>query len=160
MESSQDHDVLGMSREDRRWTVVLLGAGGAVLLAILPWVLDLLSGVPLVPFREVGNWVSSFDQPWAAAARVGVGLLAGVALALVTIWDEHRIEVHDDTLVLVHGDDRRTLRRDQVLGIHRDGKKVVVDGEGGRVLFARPLEAKRDRVREVFLARGWPWESN
>ncbi len=160
MESTGDRDVLGMSASDRAWTFVILGGGGAVLLAVLPWLLDLLAGFPFVPFRGVADWVSSFDQWWAPFARTGLGLVAGVVLALLTIVDEYRLEVGDEEIVVVHDKDRRTVRRDQVLGIHRDGKKVTIDGSGGRTLFDHKVDAPRERVREAFVGRGWPWESD
>ncbi|MGJ9414268.1 hypothetical protein ACHAAC_16315 [Aeromicrobium sp. CF4.19] len=160
MSGSVDRDVLGMSPSDRVWAFVLLGGGGALLLGILPWLLDLLAGFPFIPFGDVVDWLGSFDQWWAPLLRIGLGLLAGVVLALLTIWDEHRLEVGEEDIVVLHGDDRRTLRRDQVVGIHRDGKKVTIDGDQGRVLFSQKLEAGRDDVRSAFVSREWPWESD
>ncbi len=52
------------------------------------------------------------------------------------------------------------LTRDQVVGIHRDRKKIVIDGTHGRRLFAEQVEAKRDAVRAAFVERGWPYESD
>jgi hypothetical protein len=52
------------------------------------------------------------------------------------------------------------LRRDQVVGVHRAGTKVTIDGDHGRVLFSETLEAPRDRVREAFLTHAYPWESD
>lgn len=160
MDSREGRDVLGMSRADKVWTFVVLGAGGALLVGALPWLLDWLGSVPFIPFKGVADWMTGFDQWWAPLARIGGGLLVGLVLALLTVWDEYRLEVGSLDIVVVHGDDRRTLRRDQVVGIHRDGKKVTIDGEHGRVLFDQKLEAKREDVRAAFLAREWPWESD
>ncbi|KQP26688.1 MULTISPECIES: hypothetical protein [unclassified Aeromicrobium] len=150
---------LRMTDTDRVWTFVLLGGGGGALLLVLPWLLDLVSGFPLVPFEAVAEWVAGFDEPWAWAARLAVGGLLGSALAAFAIADEHRILLGDDQLVVVHGSDQRILRREQVVGVHRDGKRLVIDGDHGRVLFDETLEAPRDQVREAFLAHAYPWES-
>lgn len=149
-----------MSTSDRIWTFTVFGGAGALLLAALPWLLDLLGGFPFIPFRDVADWLSAFDQWWAPVLRIGLGLLAGLALAVFAVVDEHRLEVGDEEIVVIHDRDRRTLRRDQVVGIHRDGKLVTIDGTEGRTLFQHTLEVPRARVREVFLARGWPWESD
>lgn len=148
--------MLGMSTADRAWTFVIFGGGGAVLLAALPWLLDL----PFIPFRDVADWLSSFDQWWAPVLRTGLGLVAGLVIAVLVVVDEYRLEVGDEEIVVIHDKDRRILRRDQVVGIHRDGKRVTIDGTEGRTLFEQTVEAPRDLVREVFLARQWPWESD
>ncbi len=151
---------LRMSDEDRVWAFVLLGGGGGLLLLALLWLTDLVGGLPVVPFEGSAEWVASFDASWAWAARLGIGVVLGSALAAFSILDEHRLLVSDDRLVAVHGKDRRVLRRDQVVGVHRAGKKLTIDGDHGRVLFSGPLEAPRDRVREAFLAHAYPWESD
>lgn len=151
---------LRMTDADRAWTVALLGGGGALLLLLLPWLLELLSGFPFVPFGDVARWVAGFDAPWAWAARAAVGALGGVALAVLTVLDEHRVLVRDEELVLLHGSDRRTIPRDQVVGVHRAGKRLVVDGTHGRRIFDERLEAPRAEVREAFLAHAYPWESD
>lgn len=150
---------LRMSDADRVWTFVLLAGGGAALLLVLPWLLDLVSGFPWVPFEDVARWVAGFDAPWAWAARLAAGAAVGGALAVLTIVDEHRVVVRDEELVLVHGRDRRTAARDQVVGVYLDGRRLVVDGTQGRRLFHERLEAPRHQVREAFLAHAYPWES-
>lgn len=89
-----------------------------------------------------------------------VGLLLGLVAALFVIADEYGLEVHQDSVVVVHGEDRRTIPRADIVGIHRDGKKVHIDGRGGRVIFAESIDAGRDAVREAFTSRGYPYESS
>ncbi len=150
---------LGSEREDVVWTYGLLGAGGAAVLLLAPLAASWLADVPVIPFSEPLRWVGDFDEPWQWALRGVVGLLLGLAAAAVVLESEHHLEVHDDRVVVQHGKDRRTLARDQVVGIHRDGKKVVIDGTHGRTLFDHPVEAKRAAVRTAFVDRGWPYES-
>ncbi len=150
---------LGSERDDVIWTYVLLGAGGAAVLLLAPLAANWLAGVPFIPFSEPLRWVGDFDAPWQWLLRGALGLAIGLVGAAVVLESEHHLEVHDDRLVVQHGKDRRTLERDQVVGIHRDGKKVVIDGTHGRRLFDHPVEAKRDAVRSAFVDRGWPYES-
>lgn len=150
---------LGMTREDVRWTYALLGGGGLLLLLLGPLVATWLAGVPFVPFSDALRWVGDFDQPWAWVVRPLLGLLLGLGAAFLVVVDEWRLEVHDDHVTVVHDEDRRRLERAAIVGIHLDGKKVVIDGEGGRVLFERSVEAKRAAVREAFVSRGYPFEN-
>ncbi len=152
--------VLGPTREDHIWTLVLLGGGGIVVLLVAPIVAGWLAEVPFIPFAEPLRWVGGFDEPWQWAARAGIGLVAGLVLAVLAIADEHRLEVDDDQVVVIHGDDRRTLRRDMIVGIHRDGGALVIDGTQGRTLLKKKIEAPKDAVRDAFVSRGYPWESN
>ncbi|WP_229054699.1 hypothetical protein [Aeromicrobium sp. Leaf350] len=154
-----DHDLLGSSREDTVWTYVLLGGGGALVLLLAPLLAAWLADVPFIPFSEPLRWVGDFDEPWQWVVRGVVGLVLGLVLAAVELESQYSLEVHDDRVVVVHGQDRRTLTRDQVVGIHRDRKKVVIDGTQGRRLFEETVEAKREAVRRAFVDRGYPYES-
>lgn len=150
---------LGFTRSDRIWAYAMFGGGGLLVFLLAPVLSSWLAAIPIVPFKGVLEWVASFDQPWAWVVRPAVGLLIGLGVAFLAIVDEHRLVVGSDSVVVLHDKDRRTLRRDQIVGVHLEGKKVVIDGTQGRVLFNRQVEAKRDKIRAAFLDHGYPWES-
>ncbi|WP_018155153.1 YqeB family protein [Demetria terragena] len=151
---------LGQSKADRAWTYVIFGGGGLLVLLVAPLLSDWLASIPVVPFKGVLEWVGSFDQTWAWIARPVMGLILGLVVAVLAVADERHLIVSHDTVVIVHDQDRRTLRRDQIVGIHRDGKKVTIDGDSGRVLFDHRVEAPKDAVRAAFVDRGYPYESD
>lgn len=153
------YDDLGSTREDAVWTYVLLGAGGVVLLTAGPPLAAWLADFPFVPFSDVLRWVGERDSAWAWVARTALGLLAGLVGAFLVLVDEWRLEVHDEAVVVVHDKDRRRLAKESIVGIHLDGKKVVIDGTEGRRLFDKRVEAKPRRIKEAFAARGYPLES-
>ncbi|WGX99364.1 hypothetical protein [Nocardioides sp. L-11A] len=153
------YDDLGSSREDKIWTYAICAAGGILILTLGPLLARWLADVPFVPFKEPLRWVGGFDQPWAWAARVALGLVAGLVVALLTLVDEWHLEVHDDAVVVVHDQDRRRLPREAIVGIHLEGKKIVIDGTDGRRLFEKPVEAGRERVKLAFASRGYPLET-
>ena len=153
------YDDLGSTRADRIWTYVLLGSGGVLLLTLGPLVAAWLAEVPFVPFQDLLHRVGDLDQPWAWVARPVIGLLGGLAGAFLVLADEWRLEVHDDAVVVVHDRDRRRLVRDAVIGIHLEGRKVVIEGTDGRRLFDKPVEAKRERIKSAFAVRGYPLET-
>lgn len=151
--------VLGMNRQDRVWTYVLFCGGGALLFLFAPLLAEWLRSVPIVPFKEALEWVGSLDQPWAWFARPAAGAVLGAVFAMVVIADEHLLEVRSDSVVIVHDKDRRRVARDQIEAIHLDGKKVIIEGAGGRTVFDQSVEAKRDEVRAAFSERGYPFET-
>ena len=151
--------VLGMTREDKVWLFGLLGGGGLLLLLALPWLVRLLTELPFIPFAGPLRWLGSFDDPWAWVLRPLLGLVLGSVIAGVVVAREYRLEVADDSVVVVRGEDRRRMAKDGIVGVYRERKKVVIHGTGGRVLFDGEVEAPKDAVREAFVARGYPWES-
>lgn len=153
------YDDLGSTREDKLWTYAIFAAGGVLLLTVGPLLARWLADVPFVPFKDPLRWVGDFDQPWAWVARPAIGLVAGLVGAFLVLVDEWRLEVHDDAVVVVHDRDRRRLAREAVIGVHLDGKKVVIDGADGRRLFEKPVEAGRERVKQAFASRGYPFET-
>jgi len=153
------YDDLGSTREDKIWTYALIAAGGVLLLTVGPIVARWLADVPFVPFKEQLRWVDGYDEPWAWAVRVAVGLIGGLVGALIVLADEWRLEVHDDAVVVVHDQDRRRLTRASIAGIHLNRKTVVIEGADGRLLFDKQVEAKPARIKAAFSSRGYPLES-
>ncbi|RBY87557.1 hypothetical protein DQ240_07980 [Blastococcus sp. TF02A-26] len=148
-----------MTREDRAWLYALFGGGGLALLLAAPWLAGWLDAVPFIPFSGVLDWLASLDSAAWWVLRPAIGLVAGVGLAAFVIADEYQLEVGDDAVVVVRGRDRRRVSREQVVGVYRERKKVVIHGTGGRVLFDQQVEAPKDAVRAAFADRGYPWES-
>ncbi|WP_446664950.1 YqeB family protein [Flexivirga sp. B27] len=150
---------LGFTRDDVLWMVAIFGVLAGGLLGAAPWIARWLRDIPAVPFHAALDQLASFDQPWSHVARPALGIVLGVGAALVIVLTAHRLEVYDDHLVIRRGDDRRSIARDDIVGIHRDGKKIVIDGKQGRRIFADEVEAKAQQVRAAFLDRGYPYES-
>lgn len=154
-----DVDHLGSSRSDAAWTYVLLAGGGAVALSLLPLLSALLGDLSFLPFQDLIERVGSMDGWLGWLLRPAIGLVVGAVAAAFVLDDEWRLEVGDDALVIVHRRDRRRVARAEVVGVHLDGRKVVVEGTAGRVLHEERNEAPRDRVLAAFRTRGYPLES-
>lgn len=150
---------LGFTRADLLWMMGIFGVLAAAVLGAAPWIAGWLREIPAVPFHDVLNHIADFDQTWAHVARPVLGLLIGVVAAVLIVATAHRLEVYDDHLVIRRGDDRRSIPRTDIVGIYREGKKVVIDGTAGRRIFEDDVEAKADEVRAAFVDRGYPYES-
>lgn len=149
---------LGLTGSDKTWVYALSVGGGFLLGLLAPWLADLLREVPFVPFKPALEWIGDVTQWWAWIARPAGGLALGLLAALVIIDEEYILEISDDEIIVLRGDNRRHLPKAKVVGVHRDGKRIIIDGEHGRVLFDKSVEASRDKVAQAFTAHGYPWE--
>lgn len=149
---------LGMTGADTAFLAVLgavLGAGAAALLPIAArWVEE--RGVP---FPGILQLLASFDSDWLVWGRPVIGLVVGVIAALLISRAEPVLHVSDEGVLVEKGDSRRRIRREDVAGVYRDGKKLVIETEQGRRLYDGDVEGKRDLVRATFVDRGYPWEN-
>lgn len=138
------------------WVVFPLVGGvvGWFLPGLAEWVVDDLPDLPgKGPFRLV----ASFPRGPATLVAAGVGVVAGLALALIAAYERLEVSTARDGVTLKRGDKRTTVRRERVWGAFADGKElVIVDRDG-----AEPAREKHDlpraAVAAAFRAHGYPW---
>lgn len=132
-----------------------LGTGAAALLPMVArWVEE--RGVP---FPGILQFLASFDSDWLVWGRPAIGLVVGLVAALVIVHNEPALTVTGDSVLVEKGDSRRRIKRADVAGVYRDGKKLVIETEQGRRLYEGDVEGGRDLVRATFVDRGYPWEN-
>ncbi|MFS0698758.1 hypothetical protein AB6N24_02180 [Cellulomonas sp. 179-A 4D5 NHS] len=156
---SRSTTVGGFDREGRLWVLVVLGAGGVALGALLPAVAGRLRDAPWVPFEGPLRLLSSFDASWLTWGRPAIGLAAGLGAAVWVVSASPVLEVDaDEVQVRRHGRVERVLARATVASVHPRGSKLVLETEHGRTLFADDVEGDRAAVRRAFVEHGYPWE--
>ncbi len=147
-----------MTGGDTAFLVVIGAALGAGVAALLPvaarWVEE--RGVP---FPGILQLLASFDSDWLVWGRPVIGLVVGVVAALLITHSEPALTVSTDSVLVEKGDSRRRIKREDVAGVYRDGKKLVIETEQGRRLYEGGVEGRRDLVRAAFVDRGYPWEN-
>lgn len=156
--AAQEPVRLGMTGGDAAFLGVLgaaLGAGAAALLPIAArWVEE--RGVP---FPGILQLLASFDSDWLVWGRPVIGLVIGLVAALVIAHAEPVLTVSTDSVLVEKGASKRRIRRADVAGVYRDGKKLVIETEQGRRLYDGDVEGKHELVRATFVDRGYPWEN-
>ncbi|WP_432790278.1 hypothetical protein QYM46_00475 [Brevibacterium sp. K11IcPPYGO002] len=150
-------ETFALSRTD----VVVIGLVcigiGVALCFFLPALGSLAATFP-IPFGDVIEKLSRFDQAWVVIARpiIGgaLGLIAAFFIAASTtplIVDEHGITIgRDDDHPL------RISRASFSTAYFADGKLVVVT-EGGHQAFKGDIEGKKAAIAEAFTSRGYRW---
>jgi hypothetical protein len=107
--------------------------------------------------RGPAGVLAGLPRGWATAGAVTIGLLGGALMA---------VQAMRDSLRVVIGDDRATVRRDGrsaivarqgVAAVFVDGGRLVVLDEAGRELARERSDQSRARLAAAFAGHGWPW---
>lgn len=144
-----------------RTDVVIIGLVcigiGVALGFFLPTLGSIAATFP-IPFGDVIEKLSRFDQAWVVIARpiIGgaLGLIATFVIASSTTplrIDEHRITIGRDDNHPLH-----ISRASFSTAYFADGKLVVVT-EGGHQAFKGDVEGKKAAIAEAFTSRGYRW---
>lgn len=141
--------------------LVLFWAGFPVVGAGLAWLVtvaaDWLVGLPWVPFRFVFRLLSELPDPQGTVGALAVGVVAGLALAGVATWERLIVTVTADRVVLRHKGHDEQASRAAVRAVFLDGRRLVLLGPVDEELVRLPCDLDRRRLREAFLAYGYPW---
>ncbi|OYO04230.1 YqeB family protein [Enemella evansiae] len=133
---------------------VVAGVGLGLL---LPWLGGLAARFPL-PYGDVLEKLSAFDQPTVVALRPAIGAVLGLLAALVLAHSVPVVTVGPDDIRIRRGGGERVLPRSEIAGIHREGGNYVIETAAGRVLYRGGIEGSRKEVRAALVERGYPWE--
>ncbi|TDE98906.1 hypothetical protein EXU48_01540 [Occultella glacieicola] len=155
--SDEPATVLAMGTQDK-WLVAVIGAAlGVGVGFLLPWLGTVAARYP-IPFAGPIEHLSSFEAPELMVLRPVIGALVGLVVAAVVISGSPRITVSGAEIRIVKGDDERRIERAQVAGVYREGSALMIDSVEGRQLYKGDVEAPRVKVRDAFVAHGYPWE--
>lgn len=138
--------------------VLLIGiAAGTGLGMLLPVLGGLAARFPL-PYGDVLEKLSAFDQPLVVTLRPLIGAALGLLAAVAILHTVPVVTIEQDRIRIRKGSAERVLARGDIAGIHRDGSRYVVESPTGRVLYRGEIEGSRHEVRDALVERGYPWE--
>jgi hypothetical protein len=146
-----------------RWGQALYVLVPAVVGAGLGWALtalvDLLLGLPWIPFRGPLSLIDSVPDQIAVPVLIGLGLLAGVIFGLYALHEELSITVDDQRVRLRRGDADRRLDRTAVADVFLDGKDLVLLGHDSNELARERTDRPVTRLADAFTQHGYPWRA-
>lgn len=132
----------------------LLGAGlGAGLTALSGWI----AGLPWFPFQGLFELLDRWPDERAYPIGAGLGLLGGLALAVVAVRDRLTVTVGHHTVRLHRDGHGRDVARADVAGVFVDGEALVLLDTAGGELAREKSDLDTERLREAFTRQGWPW---
>lgn len=134
----------------------LAGAGaGWLLQALAGWLADL----PWVPFKGLIELIASVadNEPAATVVSLAAGGVVGLVLAFIGAMEMLVVRVSDGEVTLRRGDKTQTVNRIAVRAVFVDGKQLVLVGRDAEELAREGFDLGADRMRDAFLAHGFPW---
>ncbi|MFC0526900.1 YqeB family protein [Phytohabitans kaempferiae] len=134
----------------------LAGAGaGWLLQALAGWLADL----PWIPFKGPIELLASVadNEPLATIVSLAVGAVVGLVLAFIGAMETLRVAITDSDVTLRRGDAKQTVNRSDVRAVFVDGKQLVLLGRESEELAREGFDLGADRMRDGFLAHGYPW---
>ncbi|MGC2939077.1 MULTISPECIES: YqeB family protein [unclassified Brevibacterium] len=136
--------------------LVCIGVGVA-LGFFLPALGSLAAKFP-IPFGEVIEKLSRFDQPWVVAARPIIGAVLGIVAAFFIAASTTPLRV-DDHGITIGRDDDHPLRisKGSFSTAYFDGDDLTILTSGGHQAFKGDVEGKKDAIAEAFTSRGYRW---
>ena len=136
-------------------------AGLPVAGAVVVWLLKLLANwavtLSWVPFRGPLELVDSVPEPWATVGALGVGLVAGLVLSLISHGERLSVTVTADNVRIVGDEYDRTFARADVSAVFVDRSKLVLLGTDTAELVRRPSELDVQALAAAFDRHGYPW---
>lgn len=150
--------VLGYPRGDLLTIVIGMPVLGLLLGIALPPLARWLTDLPVLPWRDGITFVGSLDKPWQTAIVTGVGLVAGLLLAVTELVETLKLRLTDRELVTEQHERTRAVERAHVSAVFLDGKELVVLDETSRELVRGVHKTPAAALAKAFRAHGYPWQ--
>lgn len=146
-----------LSRSDVVVTGIVCIGIGVALGFFLPALGSIAATFP-IPFGDIIEKLSRFDQAWVVIARPIIGGLLGLIAAFFIAASTTPLVVDEHGITIGRDDDHplRISRASFSTAYFADGKLVVVT-EGGHQAFKGDVEGKKAAIAEAFTSRGYRW---
>lgn len=111
-----------------------------------------------IPFGDVIEKLSRFDQAWVVIARPIIGGALGLIATFVIAASTTPLRIDEHGITIGRDDDHplRISRSSFSTAYFAEGKLVVVT-EGGHQAFKGDVEGKKAAIAEAFTSHGYRW---
>lgn len=135
----------------------VVGAGVVWLLrALVAWA----ATVPHLPLPGTLRFIGTLPHQQVSLAGLGVGAVAGLILVFLAERDYVTVSVDHHEVRLARAGDARTVRREQVGAVFRDGKHLIIlDHATGELARQGGDLPNAGRTEAAFTAYGYPWRT-
>jgi hypothetical protein len=129
-------------------------AAGWLLKALAEWATSL----PWVPFQGPLELVATVPDPEATIGSLALGIVGGLAVAMLAEQDYVRVTVGDDQVTITRGGSSQPVPRASIGAVFLDGKQLVLLGHATEELAREGGDLPdAERLQAAFAARGYPW---
>lgn len=111
-----------------------------------------------IPFGDIVEKLSQFDQAWVVIARPIVGAVLGAIATFVITASTTPLHISNDEIIIGRPDDHPLrISRASFSTAYFDGNDLTILTEGGHQAYKGDVEGKKDKVAEAFTSRGYRW---
>jgi hypothetical protein len=148
---------------DPAWAVGLMWLGLPLAGAGVGWLLQAVAGwlaeLEWIPFQGPIELLASVadNEPLATIVSLAAGAVVGLGLAFMGALETLSVRITDGEVTLTRGDITHKVSRNAVRAVFVDGKQLVLLGREAEELAREGFDLGADRLRDGFLAHGYPW---
>jgi hypothetical protein len=136
--------------------VVCVGIGVA-LGFLLPMLGSVAATFP-IPFGDVIEKLSRFDQPWVVTARPIIGAALGIIATFFVVGSTKPLSIDDEGITIGRDDENRLrISRASFSTAYFDDGDLVIVTKGGHQAYKGDAEGKKSQVAKAFTSRGYRW---
>lgn len=155
---SDNHTLLNFSKTDK----VILWFGFPIIGLVFGWSLPSIaewgSSLPWLPFQGPLKLIASYNGAWVGFVTMILGLIAGIALTLLSFHESLEASVFDDKVILKLRDEKIILKKQDISLVFMDDKKqLVMLGNDEKELFRCKQELNSSRVGAAFIKHNYVW---
>lgn len=151
------HTLLNFSKTDKMILWIGFPLAGLVFGWFLPSIAKWGSSLPWVPFQGPLKLIASYNGAWVGFITLILGLIAGIALTLLTFHESLEISIYDNKVILKLRNEEITLKKNDISLVFMDEKQLVLLDSNEKEIFRYKQELKKNKVREAFLKHHYPW---
>jgi len=144
-----------------RGDVLIIGlvcAGIGVALGFFLPALGSLAATFPIPFGDIIEKLSRFDQPWVVAVRPIIGAALGLVATVVFSASTTPLRIGDEGITVGRpGDHPLHISRAAFSTAYFADGKLTILTEGGHQAYRGDVEGKKDEVAAAFTSRGYRW---
>lgn len=146
-----------LSRTDVIFIGLVCVSIGVALGFFLPTIGSFAARFP-IPFGDVIEKLSKFDQPWLVVFRPIIGAVLGVIATVVIAGSTTPLRIDDEGIVIGRdGEHPLHISRAAFSTAYFESGKLTIRTEGGHQAYHGDVEGKKDKVAAAFTSRGYRW---
>lgn len=146
-----------LTRSDTMILALVCVLAGIALGFFLPAIGIFASKFP-IPFGNVIEKLSAFNQPWVVILRPVIGAILGLVVTFLIWVSTPSLTIADDQII-VDKHDQHPIRisRASFQTAYFDEGKLKILTTGGHESFSGNVEGRKAKIAEAFKTRGYRW---
>lgn len=132
----------------------------AVIFYFLPSLLPLVGKIPFLADNQLIHFITRLEGDWIHWLLSGIGLIAGILIALYIFTEILKMEVHRDYMIIDIFDRKTEIQKRDIESVFKEGKRLVIVNKDGLELLRESTDHSTERLKNAFQKFHYPWVSH